>query len=404
MSLTTSNLFWASLAILIYTYLGYGIILWIVTKIRGHRKVGDLADELLPDVTHLVAAYNEEEFIEQKIINSLGLDYPPDRLHLFIVTDGSTDGTKDIVQRYKHVKHFHVDQRSGKIHAVSRAMKFVESPIVVFSDANTTLNEMAIRKIVRHYSDERTGGVAGEKRIVNLKSDNASGSGEGLYWKYESALKRMDSALNSVVGAAGELFSIRTSLYEEPAPNMLIEDFYISMKIASRGYRFAYEPEAYAIETAAANVGEEWKRKVRITAGGFQAMLLLTGILNPFRYGVLSFQYFSHRVLRWTLAPLSLVALLISSIILSMRYPWSVYGLGFLMQAGFYGMAMIGHWKKNAHIRIKGFFVPYYFSVMNLAVFAGLFKFISGKQSVIWEKAKRAKNPAAPSHDLVFKH
>ncbi len=195
--------------------------------------------------------------------------------------------------------------------------------------------------------------------------------------------------MNSVIGAAGELFSLRTNLYEEPAENMLIEDFYISVRITMNGYRFVYEPDAYAIETASASVGEEWKRKVRISAGGFQAMVKLRALLNPFRYGLLSFQYISHRVLRWTLAPLCLPLIFISNAILAVE-GLSFYRLTLALQLLFYAVGFAGYLLQDKKISIKGFFVPYYFIVMNLSVFFGFFRFLNNKQSVVWEKAKRA--------------
>jgi cellulose synthase/poly-beta-1,6-N-acetylglucosamine synthase-like glycosyltransferase len=268
-------------------------------------------------------------------------------------------------------------------------MKFVKTPIVIFSDANTHLNREAIKNIVRHYQDETVGGVAGEKRIFKKAEDNASGSGEGLYWKYESFLKKKDAEVYSVVGAAGELFSIRTMLYKEPEENIIIEDFYLSLNIAARGYRFMYEPDAYATETASASVAEEWKRKVRISAGGFQAMVKLKHLLNPFKYGILSFQYFSHRVLRWTLAPLFLPIILISNVWLA----WGgsiFYGVVLAGQVFFYGIAALGYAFREKNVTIKGFFVPYYFSVMNLSVYAGFLRYRKGQQSVLWEKAQRA--------------
>jgi cellulose synthase/poly-beta-1,6-N-acetylglucosamine synthase-like glycosyltransferase len=268
-------------------------------------------------------------------------------------------------------------------------MKYVTTPIVVFSDANTLLNPPAIRNLVRHYRDSRVGGVAGEKRIYRNEEDNASGSGEGFYWKYESFLKRKDAEVYSIVGAAGELFSVRTELYEEPAENIIIEDFFLSLRICARGYRFMYEPEAFAMETASASVAEEWKRKVRICAGGFQAMSKLKQLLNPFKYGILSFQYASHRVLRWTLAPLFLPVVFLANIWLAVEsdpvYTWLLAG-----QIGFYILALAGYWLRDRKISIKGFFVPYYFMVMNLSVYAGFFRYINGKQSVIWDKAQRA--------------
>ncbi|MFZ6012029.1 MAG: glycosyltransferase family 2 protein, partial [Bacteroidota bacterium] len=207
---------------------------------------------------------------------------------------------------------------------------------------------------------------------------------------YESFLKKKDSEVYSVVGAAGELFSLRTELYEAPEENIIIEDFYLSLKVAGHGYRFVYEPDAYATETASANVAEEWKRKVRISAGGFQAMVKLRFLLNPFRYGILTFQYISHRVLRWTLAPLSLPLILVSNAYLAISGSL-LYGAILVMQVAFYALAWAGYLFRDKHVAIKGFFVPYYFMVMNLSVFAGFFRFLKGKQSVVWEKSQRAE-------------
>jgi poly-beta-1,6-N-acetyl-D-glucosamine synthase len=383
-------LFLIGLTIIAYTYVGYGLVIYLLSKLRGRKNSPSIQPEnLLPEVTILVAAYNEEEFIEDKIKNTLTLDYPQDKLSVIFVTDGSTDSTPHIIKKFHAVKLFHEPQRKGKIHAVNRVMKFVKTPIVIFSDANTILNAEAVKNIVRHYQDPHVGGVAGEKRIFKQAEDNASGAGEGFYWKYESFLKKKDSEVYSIVGAAGELFSIRTELFEEPEPNTIIEDFVMSLGIAAKGHRFVYEPEAYAMETASANVNEEWKRKVRICAGGFQAITKLKTLLNPFRYGILSFQYISHRVLRWTLAPLFLPIVFISNFILAMG-DQPFFKIMFVAQIGFYLLAFLGYMLRDKRISIKGFFVPYYFTVMNLSVFAGFARYIKGKQSVVWERAQRA--------------
>lgn len=383
-------IFLTSLSIVLYTYVGYGLIIYILAKVSPYQKRStSLYDSFEPPVTLIIAAYNEEHYIEQKIRNSLSLNYPSDKLKIWFVTDGSTDNTSDIVKRFDSVKLFHQPERLGKIHAVNRIMKFVETQFVIFCDANTDLNADAIKNIIRHYQDDKVGGVAGEKRIFKNAEDNASGSGEGMYWKYESFLKKKDAEVYSVVGAAGELFSIRTELYEEPEKDIIIEDFYISLRIVAKGFRFMYEPDAYAIETASASVAEEWKRKVRICAGAFQAMIKLRYLLNPFRYGMLSFQYISHRVLRWTLAPLSLLLILVSNIYLAINaHP--IYVLTLAAQILFYLIAYLGFRYQDRKISIKGFFVPYYFVVMNLSVYAGLVRFMHGKQSVVWEKSKRA--------------
>lgn len=385
-----SFIFWAGLFVIFYTYIGYGLVIFVLSKIRKRAKqVLPLTDKDLPEVTVVVAAYNEEQCIEEKIVNTLSLDYPGEKLSIFFVTDGSTDNTPQLVKKFHAVRLFHELARNGKIHAVNRVMRHVTTPIVVYSDANTLLNRNALRNLVRHYQDDRVGGVAGEKRICINSEDNASGSGEGFYWKYESFLKRKDAEVYSIVGAAGELFSIRTALFEEPPANTIIEDFWLSMSICARGYRFAYEPDAFAVETASLSVAEEWKRKVRISAGGFQAIVRLKRLLNPFRFGILSFQYISHRVLRWTLAPAFLPLVLLSNLWLALTGP-ALYAWLLLAQVTFYLLAVCGYQYRDRKISIKGFFVPYYFTVMNLSVYAGLLRYLTGKQSVVWEKARRA--------------
>lgn len=386
---TIEAIFWICIFIVFYTYVGYALVLLIIAQFIQPRvpKVTPQAD--LPEVTLVIAAYNEADFIAEKLKNSLHLDYPAGKLSVLVVTDGSNDATPDIARTFQGVTVHHSPERKGKIHAVNRIMPLVSTPIVVYCDANTLLNQEAIRLLVSHYTDPQVGGVAGEKKIFMGSEESASGAGEGLYWKYESFLKQTDARVYSVVGAAGELFSLRTELYEAPPPDMIIEDFYLSLRVCAKGYRFAYEPNAFAQEYASANVEEEWKRKVRISAGGFQAMYRLAYLLNPFRYGILTFQYFSHRVMRWTLAPLGLAIALLTNILLAFTIG-KVYILLLAGQSAFYGLALLGKINRNKPIRIKGFFVPYYFVVMNAAVFAGFFRYLKGNQSVVWEKAIRA--------------
>jgi len=371
-----NSLFWLSLAIIFYTYIGYGLLLWGIIKIKRilkQKKEILIAQENLPEVTLLVAAYNEADFIEDKIKNSLAFNYPKEKMHYLFVSDGSDDETPELIMKYSEIQLFHQPERKGKIVAVNRVMPYVKTPIVVFTDANTFVNKDAILNIVRHYEDKKVGVVSGEKRIEVKEKDAASGAGEGFYWKYESALKKMDSELYSVVGAAGELFSIRTELFEPVPTDTVVEDFYMTLSIAKRGYRIVYEPDAFAVEGPSASVQEELKRKIRIAAGGLQAVSRLTDLLNPFKYGLLSFQYISHRVFRWTLAPISLVALLITNIILATGdHPF--YQLFLVIHIIFYLLAFIGFLLEKKKIKLKAFFIPYYFFIMNFAVFMGFIR------------------------------
>ena len=294
---------------------------------------------------------------------------------------------------YPNTTVHHLDARNGKIGAMNRGMEFVKTPIVIFSDANTNLGKESVRRIVNLFGNPKVGCVSGEKRIINKESDVASGAGEGMYWKYESALKKWDAELYSVVGAAGELFAIRTPLYRRVEKDTLLDDFIISLRVAQDGYTIQYDPEAYAIETASANVKEELKRKVRISAGGIQAIVRLRSLLNVFKYGTLSFQYISHRVLRWTLTPLCLVLLIPVSFILSYNvgvFNVGLYSVLFWLQVLFYCAALLGWFLENRSTRVKALFVPYYFFIMNLSVVLGFFRYMKKSQSVNWERAKRA--------------
>ena len=387
---------WVLIFIVFYAYLGYGILLFIIIKIRrmlGLRKVFKGNEDYEPEVTLLVAAYNEKDYIDAKVKNSLEQSYPKEKIKNVWVTDGSDDGTPELLKKYDGVTVYHKDERAGKIAAMNRGMDFVDTPIVIFSDGNTTLGKDAVKEIVKLFRNPKVGCVSGEKRIYQKGKDAAAGAGEGIYWKYESTLKKWDAELYSVVGAAGELFAIRSELYQHVEKDTLLDDFIISLRVAKKGYTIQYNPDAYAIETASANVEEELKRKIRISAGGIQSILRLPELLNPFKYGVLSFQYISHRVLRWTLAPLSLLFIFLLNLVISINIGFfnlsNIYTYLFWGQIAFYLLALIGWYLENKKIKIKILFIPYYFFIMNLSVYLGFNRFIKGKQSVKWERAKR---------------
>lgn len=390
--------FWILIFIVFYAYIGYGILLYILIKIKrifkGKPEKPNADGSYEPDVTLFVTAFNERDYVDLKVGNSLDMDYPREKLHLMWVTDGSNDGTPDYIrQKYPFVELYHEDARNGKIAAMNRGSRFIKTPIVIFSDANTMLGTESIRRIVNLFANPKVGCVSGEKRIYSKEADNAAGAGEGIYWKYESTLKRWDAELYSVVGAAGELFAVRTELFEEVEPDTLLDDFIVSLRIAMKGLTIQYDPLAYAIENSSANVKEELKRKIRIAAGGIQSVIRLRKLLNPFRFGTLSFQYISHRVLRWTLAPLSLLFIFVFNLILAMQAqfePQNIYTIIFYLQILFYVFALLGWFLENRNIKVKILYIPFYFFIMNYAVYKGFFRYLKGKQSVNWERAKRA--------------
>lgn len=390
-------IFWISLSIVFYTYIGYGILLYVLVKIKEcFRKTPTPplpADNRLPELTLFIAAYNEEDVVDEKMRNCLALDYPADKLHILWVTDGSNDRTRERLSHWPQATVLHQPLRLGKTAALNRGMRFVSTPLVVFTDANTYLNREALREIVHAFANPRVGCVAGEKRIAVQVKDNAASGGEGLYWKYESALKKLDARLYSAVGAAGELFAIRRELFEEMPADTLLDDFILSLHIVMRGYTIAYRADAYATESGSADMREEEKRKVRIAAGGLQSVWRLRALLNPFRYGIFSFQYISHRVLRWSLTPVLLFLLLPLNTVLifTTEHPLP-YAFIWLLQTLFYLMGSWGYYLSSRHIKNKILFIPYYFLFMNINVIRG-FGYLCkrrGQAGGAWEKARRA--------------
>lgn len=390
-------IFWICLVIVFYTYIGYGIVLYLMVKVKElFCKENDMSTpeaKSLPEVTLLIAAYNEEAVVEAKMTNCMDLDYPKEKLKITWVTDGSNDHTNELLAGYSDVDVLYKPERQGKTAALNRAMKYVKTPIVVFTDANTMINKEAIREIVNCFENSKVGCVAGEKRITIKEKDNAAGGGEGMYWKYESALKRLDSRLNSAMGAAGELFAIRTELFEEMKRDTLLDDFILSMRIVQRGYKIAYCTDAYAIEDGSADMNEEQKRKVRIAAGGLQSIWRLRSLLNVFNYGIVSFQYISHRVLRWSLTPLALFAMFPLNVLIvfcSTGVSHALYVGLLLAQVIFYLMAYWGYALSRKRIKNKILYIPYYFVFMNVNVVKGIFYLKNKKGSGVWERAKRA--------------
>lgn len=382
--------FWAGVFLVFYTYFGYGILLYGLVRIKEFFRPSrslPLPDPL-PEVTLLIAAYNEEAVIREKMANCRDLDYPPEKLKIFWITDGSDDRTNERLKAYPEATVLFRPERQGKTAALNRGVPFVKTPFVIFTDANTRLNRSAIKEIIRPFSDPRVGCAAGEKR-VEVQSARGATAGEGIYWKYESALKGWDYRLYSAVGAAGELFAIRTELFEPMPADTLLDDFILSLRIAMRGYKIAYCADAYALETASSDMQEEEKRKIRIAAGGLQSIGRLLPLLNICRYGVLSFQYISHRVLRWSVTPVVLFLLLPVNGWLAVG-PHPFYRILLGLQLLFYGAAYIGYRMQRKNLRNKYFFIPYYFLFMNINVLRGYFYLARHKGSGVWEKARRA--------------
>jgi poly-beta-1,6-N-acetyl-D-glucosamine synthase len=382
--------FWLSVAILFYCYVGYGILLYAWNTVKSlFLPLANPPDfELLP-VTLVVAAYNEEAVLKEKINNTLQIDYPADRFQVVFITDGSTDGSVELIGRYNFITVLHQSRRQGKSAAIRRAMRFVRTPIVVFSDANAMLNSGCIKAIVRHYHDKKVGGVAGEKKIIKNERTSIIGEAEGLYWKYESFMKKQESAFNTVIGGAGELFSIRTELFQLPDDNLVLDDFMMSMQVCLEGYKIKYEAGAYALENASASLWEEEKRKTRIAAGAYQSAEYLRQAFHVFKDPLLSFQYISRRLLRWVASPILILLVLATNVWLVVHQPGITFNSLLLAQVIFYSLALLGRIFVAIGRRVGILNIPFYFLFMNICLVKGFFKYIQGGQSVLWEKSLR---------------
>ncbi|RMG94526.1 MAG: glycosyltransferase family 2 protein [Chloroflexi bacterium] len=368
-------LFWLSVTLIVYTFFGYPLLITFLA--RQFPRPNHQAP-ITPTVTIIIPAYNEETEIRQKLENTLSLDYPVDQYEIVVVADGSTDKTAEIVQEYipKGVRLYYQPERQGKTAAINRVVPHLTSDILVFTDANTTLPPHALRTLVRHFADPKVGGVAGEKRV--------SGGGEGLYWRYESWLKRCDSTISSVMGAAGELFAVRRTAFSPPPNDSLLDDFIISLTLVADGWRVVYEPEAFALENPTPSLAGEWQRRTRNGAGGFQAIWRLRRLLHP-RYGRVMWQYFSHRFVRWAITPFLLP---VAYVLNGLLWPRPFYRPLFILQTLFYLTALVGYWL-NRHGRNRRLpFIAFYFCFTNLAAIVGFWRYITRRQPVTWVKVR----------------
>lgn len=340
----------------------------------------------MPRVSLLIAAYNEEKVIQAKIDNCLMLDYPKKLLSIWVASDGSSDATNLIVNAYAK-KHNNVKllsfERTGKSGTLNKAMQCIDSEIVVFSDANTEYSTDVIKRLVSHFKDKDVGCVSG-RLVYRNPGGITSGNGESLYWKIETALKKMESVLGYVAGANGAIYAIRKELFEPFPARTINDDFVLSMKIVMRGFKSLYDETAIVYEDVATTMESEFKRHVRDGAGHYIAVMHLLGLLNPF-LGLRSFIYWSHRILRWVV-PFLLLFLFIFNILLLDQ---QIYAALFVSQSIFYALAIIGWvFHKNPGLPLL-LYAPFYFCNLNGALFLGFFKALLGKQKTTWDRTER---------------
>ncbi|MBI5305262.1 MAG: glycosyltransferase family 2 protein [Chloroflexi bacterium] len=371
---------WLSVGEVVYAYAGYPILLTLLARVRRRPLQ---RQPITPPVSLIIAAYNEEAVIAAKIENALALDYPRARLDILIAADGSTDRTCEIARAFasRGVRVLHEPPRRGKLAAMNRAAPFATGDILVFSDANAMMEPPALCALVASFADPRVACVGGEKRIRRAASLQAQG--EGAYWRYEAYLKRLDSEVNTAIGAVGELFAIRRDLFQPLDTDLLIEDFVLTMRLAARGWRIVYEPRAVTWEEATPSLRGEWRRRVRTSAGGFQAMGRLPEMLDP-RRGLVVWQYWSHKIARWV-APFFMLAAFGANLGLAQ---FDFYRVTLLAQSVFYALALFGYVLQRAGMRVGLFQMPFYFCFANATSLAGFVRFATRTQPVTWKKSR----------------
>lgn len=368
--------FWALAALIAYIYFGYPLLLLIWSRSRL-KQVS--IDDSEPAITLLISAYNEEDIISTKLENSLNLDYPTDRLEILVVSDASDDSTDEIVESYaaRGVTLLRMGERGGKTLGLNAGVKAAAGEVIVFSDANAMYEADALRKLVRNFADEEVGAVVGESTYE--RSENDADRSESAYWRYETAIKRLETRVGSVVGGDGAIYATRKALYD-PMPADAISDFTNPLQIVAKGHRCVYDPDAISIESTAGSFYREFRRKVRIVNRAWRATMSMKSILNPWRYGIFSWQLLSHKVLRW-LVPFLLAAALVANVFLA--FEQSFYIVTLVLQLAFYALAIAGAFLGSDDLPAV-LYIPFYFCMVNMASAHGVIEAYLGRTYTTW--------------------
>jgi cellulose synthase/poly-beta-1,6-N-acetylglucosamine synthase-like glycosyltransferase len=364
---------------IVHTYIGYPILLRVIARFKHLQLCPD--ESYVPEVTLLIAACNEEKIIKDKLLNSLDLDYPRNKLCIVVASDGSTDATNQIAQTFaeKGVLLFDFQQHRGKIAVINESMEKIDSEIVVLSDANVMYDRTAVRELVRHFSDDRVGAVSG--RVAILSDGLSYKEPEALYYSMEHYIQKQEGVTGGMVGADGAMYAIRRSLFIPQPNDTILDDFAISMEIACKGKLILHSPRALGFEKNGHEIDVEFQRRARIIAGGVQCMMRGTGIPKPGQW-FLFFKFFSHKLLRWSLGPLT-VALIGIILCIHWMQPSVIHRIVLLVLLGWFATAFIGHLipftRKSFCIALA-----HYLMMLNLATFLGYYRGITGSQSVKW--------------------
>lgn len=380
-------LFYATVLLIAYTYVLFPAILFLRAKLSPRPY---LRHDITPTVSLIVCCHNEAQGIEAKLQNLLALDYPRDRLEIIVASDGSDDGTDEIVRRYlaRGIRLLSLPRR-GKAEALNDAAASAKGEVLVFSDANSMYAGDAVRVLVRPFADASVGGVAGNQCYLNEREGRRSTSGEHSYWSFDRRLKYAESVAGNTISATGSIYAIRRSLFV-PAPAGVTDDFVTSTRVIAQGYRLVFEPGAISYEPAAASSGFEFRRKVRIMTRGLRGVWLMRELLNPFRHGFYAVQLFTHKVLR-RLVVFPLIALFILSALLWNEGTW--YQVITVAQGVFYFLALAGLLLGATPLgRSRLFALPSFFCMVNAAAFVAAWNVVTGRRIDFWTPQRQ---PAA---------
>lgn len=382
-------IFWIASGIVIYSYVGYPIILGMIARLRGKTANSDEAlgqsklPEEYPFVSIIIAAYKEESVILERLNNAIQMDYPADRYEVLIGCDGNEDTTGELVESFNdsRIKLCQYPQRRGKPSVLNDTVPQAKGDIIAFSDANTFWERDALKRLVSHFENETVGGVCGQLCLTDpYTGENV----DGMYWKYENILKRWEGQIGALLGVNGAIYAIRKDLWEPIPANSIVDDFLIGMRIHLKGLALLFDEKAIANEESAPSIGAEFHRRARIGAGGFQSLCWLSSLLSP-KYGYTAFAFWSHKVARW-LCPAFLATAFVANLFL-INQP--LYQASMILQCCFYGTALAGRYLVGNGKAIRLTRLTTMFTDMNLALSVGFWRWASNQQSGAWKRTAR---------------
>jgi len=379
-------IFWTLVFLIVYSYFLYPVFLRAILFFKKAVRVTD--ENYTPMVTMIVSAYNEEYILEEKINNFLNINYPENKIELVIGNDGSSDGTKKILDKFHdntRIRCYNFKERNGKSWVLNKLIPESRGEIIVFSDANTLYSESSIRKIMKHFKDGKTGGVCG-RLILNNPKDMLNIHGEVKYWNYENRIKSLEGSIKSITGANGSIYAIRKDLFTKiPGSKFYNDDFIIPVNIIKKGFDIVFEPDAEAWEFTSPTLKDEFLRRIRIGAGNYNALPQILELLNPFK-GFIAFSLWSHKVIRWFVPFMLLLIFIINLLLLPIQF----YRVLFILQIMFYLAGLTGIAFNNRKKLNNVFMYPAYFLIINSALFAGFIKALTGKQRKTWSRVERS--------------